>query len=180
MGFFDWLGSLSIAQWYALIMLIELAFGLFDMFVKDRGAEFRAQREDDWVPLWADYAVALVSVVIVAVLWPVFTVLDLVRLVRRGIVWAADKYLDWYTKRTLKKMGMFEDAFVGGKVHGPTQDDDSISVMFRDPLDPHGDGTLRPGDPIFDAAMRGNGVHGVRRDDGSWELEEHEGKWSGE
>lgn len=42
------------------------------------------------------------------------------------------------------------------------------------PLDPHGDGTLRPGDPIFDAAMRGYGVVGVVNPDGTWELEEFE------
>ena len=134
MGFFDWLGSLSLVQWYALIMLMELAFGLFDMFVKDRGAEFRMIKDaaPDWSPGWLDYTIALLTVAIVAVAWPVFTLIDLYHLGRRVIVWAADKYLNWYTMRTLKKMGLFEDAFAeGGKVYGPTQDDgDSISVMF--------------------------------------------------
>lgn len=123
MGFFDWLGSLSLVQWYALIMLMELAFGFFDMFVKDRGAEFRMIKDaaPDWSPGWLDYTIAILTVAIVAVLWPVFTLIDLYQLGKRVIVWAADKYLNWYTMRTLKKMG----------IYGPTQDDDdSISVMF--------------------------------------------------
>lgn len=41
-----------------------------------------------------------------------------------------------------------------------------------DPLDPHGDGTLRPGDPVFDAVMRGNAVIGNRSDDGTWDYKE--------
>ena len=40
-----------------------------------------------------------------------------------------------------------------------------------DPLNPHGDDTLRPGDFIYDAAMRGNDVYGERNDDG-WNLQE--------
>lgn len=40
-----------------------------------------------------------------------------------------------------------------------------------DPLDPRGDGTLRPGGPIFDAMMRGEAVYGNRQDDGSWRME---------
>lgn len=122
MAFFDWLGSLSLVQWYALIMLMELVFGFFDMFVKDRGAEFRMIKDaaPDWSPGWLDYTIAILTVAIVAVLWPVFTLIDLYHLGKRVIVWAADKYLNWYTMRTLKKMG----------IYGPTQDDDSISVMF--------------------------------------------------
>lgn len=41
-----------------------------------------------------------------------------------------------------------------------------------DPLDPHGDGTLRPGDPIFDAMMRGKAMVGRRNDDGTWDMKE--------
>ncbi len=35
-----------------------------------------------------------------------------------------------------------------------------VGPEWTDPLDPHGDGTLRRGDPIFDAVMRGNAVYG--------------------
>ncbi len=44
---------------------------------------------------------------------------------------------------------------------------------WTDPLDPHGDGTLRAGDPIFDAMMRGNAVHGTFGDEG-WKFNEEE------
>lgn len=40
-----------------------------------------------------------------------------------------------------------------------------------DPLDPHGDGTLRPGDPVFEAAMRGETMIGNRGPDG-WTFKE--------
>ena len=134
MGFFDWLGGLNLFQWYAVILGIELAVGFAEMFVKDRGAEFKEIRASapSWSPDWLDYTIALLTVVIAAVLWPVFTLIDLYHLGKRVIVWAADKYLNWYTMRTLKKMGLFEDAFAeGGSVYGPTQDDDdTITVMF--------------------------------------------------
>lgn len=42
---------------------------------------------------------------------------------------------------------------------------------WTDPLDPHGDGTLRPGDPIYDAAMSGKTVFGNFGPEG-WVLEE--------
>lgn len=42
--------------------------------------------------------------------------------------------------------------------------------LSDNPLDPHGDGTLRPGDPIFEAAMRGESTFGVRRPDGKWDV----------
>ena len=43
----------------------------------------------------------------------------------------------------------------------------------NDPLDPHGDGTIREGDPIFDILMNsgGRGVIGNRRSDGTWDVE---------
>jgi hypothetical protein len=44
-------------------------------------------------------------------------------------------------------------------------------VVWTDPLDPHGDGTLRLGDPVFDAAMRGHAMYGTFGPDG-WKLEE--------
>lgn len=42
---------------------------------------------------------------------------------------------------------------------------------WTDPLDPHGDGTLRKGDPIFDAMMKGNAVLGNFGPEG-WEFKE--------
>lgn len=42
-----------------------------------------------------------------------------------------------------------------------------------DPLDPHGDGTLRPGDFLFDAMMSGQAVSGTRTPDG-WDMKTHE------
>jgi hypothetical protein len=43
---------------------------------------------------------------------------------------------------------------------------------WTDPLDPHGDGTLREGDPVFDAMMRGNAVHG-NFGPGGWKFDEY-------
>lgn len=42
-----------------------------------------------------------------------------------------------------------------------------------DPLDPHGDGTLREGDAVFDAVMKGQVVSGTRNSDG-WTLDTHD------
>lgn len=46
-------------------------------------------------------------------------------------------------------------------------------VEWTDPLDPHGDGTLRPGDPVFDALMRGEAVVGNYDEEKGWEIETH-------
>lgn len=43
-------------------------------------------------------------------------------------------------------------------------------VEWSDPLDPHGDGTLRAGDPIFDAMMRGEAIMGNFGPNG-WEYD---------
>lgn len=133
--FFGWLGNLSLAQWYALILLMELVFGFFDMFVKERGAEFRQLKDaaPEWFPRWAQIVAAVTSIVVVAVLWPLFTVVEFVRLVRGAVVWVADKYLAWYTRRALKKI-LAEDA-AGGYVHGPRGSDDDISVIFHGPVE---------------------------------------------
>lgn len=45
-----------------------------------------------------------------------------------------------------------------------------------DPMDPHGDGTIRPGDPMWDVFLKtmegdGNVVIGNRREDGDFDLE---------
>lgn len=45
-----------------------------------------------------------------------------------------------------------------------------------DPMDPHGDGTLRPGDPMFEVFQKtmegdGNVVIGNRRSDGDFDIE---------
>ncbi len=42
---------------------------------------------------------------------------------------------------------------------------------WTDPLNPHGDGTLRAGDPLFDAIMRGNVLRGTFGAQG-WKFEE--------
>lgn len=44
------------------------------------------------------------------------------------------------------------------------------SVQWSDPLDPHGDGTLRPGDPVFDAMMRGEVAFGNFDDETGWNF----------
>lgn len=46
-----------------------------------------------------------------------------------------------------------------------------------DPLDPHGDGTIREGDPMFEAfraTMDGDAdaIFATRNDDGTWDVEE--------
>lgn len=40
------------------------------------------------------------------------------------------------------------------------------------PLDPHGNGILKKGDPLFDMLMRGDprGVVAKRRNDGTWDV----------
>lgn len=40
-----------------------------------------------------------------------------------------------------------------------------------DPMDPHGDGTIREGDPVYHLLLSGNAVVGNRREDGLWDVE---------
>lgn len=56
------------------------------------------------------------------------------------------------------------------KESAPKQETYKTFYEGEDPLDPHGDGTLRPGDPIFDATMRGEVVYGTRGP-GGWTME---------
>lgn len=46
-----------------------------------------------------------------------------------------------------------------------------------DPLDPHGDGTVREGDPMYDLMMRSmqddTAMFANRREDGTWDVEHH-------
>ena len=49
--------------------------------------------------------------------------------------------------------------------------------LGNDPLDPHGDGTIREGDPMFDVFMSmlskdSSGVIANRNEDGTWDVEE--------
>lgn len=47
-----------------------------------------------------------------------------------------------------------------------------VADLGSDPLDPHGDGTLRPGDPLFDSLFDGGGAMlAERRDDGQWNVQ---------
>lgn len=39
-----------------------------------------------------------------------------------------------------------------------------------DPLDPHGDGTIRPGDPLWQVFESGQPIIAERRDDGEWDV----------
>ena len=48
------------------------------------------------------------------------------------------------------------------------------SPTWTDPLDPHGDGTLRQGDPVFDAVMKGKSVMGHYDPNGTWTFTERE------
>lgn len=50
----------------------------------------------------------------------------------------------------------------------PRQDDRKILTVESDPLNPHGDGTLRPGDAVFDSTMRGESVIASRTSDNKW------------
>lgn len=43
--------------------------------------------------------------------------------------------------------------------------------LGEDPLDPHGDGTIRRGDPMYELMMSGGGFVGNRREDGTWDVE---------
>lgn len=50
-------------------------------------------------------------------------------------------------------------------------------VEENDPLDPHGDGTIREGDALYDILMGGGGaVRGTRNEDGTWEVESMEAR----
>lgn len=40
-----------------------------------------------------------------------------------------------------------------------------------DPLDPHGDGTIRKGDPLYDLMM-GGALMANRREDGKWDVKQ--------
>lgn len=44
-----------------------------------------------------------------------------------------------------------------------------------DPLDPHGDGTIRQGDPMYDLMMNSTGgvVVGNKNNDGTWDIKTH-------
>lgn len=47
----------------------------------------------------------------------------------------------------------------------------------RDPLDPHGDGTIREGDAMYDLLMGAGSygaVVGTRNDDGTWDLKSYD------
>lgn len=37
--------------------------------------------------------------------------------------------------------------------------------------DPHGDGTIRPGDPLWEAMTSGEAILANRRDDGTWDVQ---------
>lgn len=39
------------------------------------------------------------------------------------------------------------------------------------PMDPHGDGTIRPGDPVYEMMMSGDVFSASMRDDGLWDVE---------
>ncbi len=43
--------------------------------------------------------------------------------------------------------------------------------LGNDPLDPHGDGTIRPRDPLFDLRIGGRAMIANYREDGNWEVE---------
>lgn len=52
-----------------------------------------------------------------------------------------------------------------------------IADLGDDPLDPHGDGTIRPGNPVYDLMMRSmkddTAMLANRREDGMWDVEHH-------
>lgn len=48
----------------------------------------------------------------------------------------------------------------------------SAERLGHDPLDPHGDGTIRPGDPLWDMMMSGQAIHATRdpHDPTNWDV----------
>jgi hypothetical protein len=48
----------------------------------------------------------------------------------------------------------------------------SVMDLGKDPMDPHGDGTLRPGDPVFELLMNSGAVVTSfnPRPDGQWDV----------
>ena len=48
----------------------------------------------------------------------------------------------------------------------------STERLGPDPLDPHGDGSIRPGDPLWDAMMSNETIHATRscRDPNEWDV----------
>lgn len=113
----------SLWWWYCAFILAELILGLLQVFVFDRGSEFRemADHAPEWMPPAGVYAAALMAITVVALLWPVLVAAWVFFFVRRAVVWAADKYLQWYTRRWLKRVVA---------VQGPAPDDDLIPTML--------------------------------------------------
>ncbi len=46
----------------------------------------------------------------------------------------------------------------------------STATLGSDPLDPHGDGTLRPGDHLYDLLMAGHTIMASHRDNDNWDI----------
>ena len=46
-----------------------------------------------------------------------------------------------------------------------------VHDLGDDPLDPHGDGTIGPGDPMWDVFTSGKPMIANRRDDGQWDVQ---------
>lgn len=52
-----------------------------------------------------------------------------------------------------------------------TANDVQVLDLGDDPLDPHGDGTIRKGDPLYDLMM-GGALMANRREDGKWDVKQ--------
>lgn len=95
----------TLLWWYTAITVAALAVGFVEVFV-GRNAEIHEMREaaPGWVSSKGVVVVAVLAVIVVAVLWPVQIVVWLYLRLRRVVCWAADLYLNWYTRRQLRKL----------------------------------------------------------------------------
>ncbi len=60
---------------------------------------------------------------------------------------------------------------LNAKPHKPASPDVRIMDLGDDPLDPHGDGTIRKGDPMHDLMFNeGRAIIGNLRPDGTWDV----------
>lgn len=58
------------------------------------------------------------------------------------------------------------------KPRNPASPDERVMDLGDDPLDPHGDGTIRKGDPMmyYPTMNEGRATIGNRRPDGNWDV----------
>jgi hypothetical protein len=74
-------------------------------------------------------------------------------------------------------MGFWSKLF--GRTKTETREINPLTDPIDNPFDARKDGSIRPGDPMWDIMMRsmhtGRAMHGSQRDDGTWDVKEQDG-----